>query len=134
MIKFVYFLLFGFFLISCNSSGPDAQKKNTESVTDPLIAQLDELNNQIRNDSLNPDLFQARSEFYLANQNLNSALKDILSALEIDSTYGAYYVTLSDVYLALGKLQKTVESLEKAIELDSGHIEAYLKLAEISIV
>ena len=130
---FVLLLIFGL-LSGCQLVNEKQQSTTVNGIENKVIAGLDELNNKIRNDSLNPDLYHERSKFYLENNELNGALKDLLTALQLDSNYAGYYVTISDVYLAMGKLQKTVESLERAIELDNKHVDAYLKLAEISMV
>lgn len=121
------------FSVSCSRTHQHQTEKPAEQ-TDPVLAELDHLNQAIQKDSINPGLFEKRAKFYLKNNEYNEALKDITTTLEIDSTNSEYYVTLSDVYLALGKLRKTIESLEKAIDLDNDNTEAILKLAEMSIV
>jgi len=124
--------VFGF--ISCSHKESRQADTSAPSKTDAIVDQLDELNKSIREDSLNPDLYRDRAEFYLDNEEYNEAFKDITSAIEIDSTYSGYYVTLSDVYLSMGKLQKSVEALEKSIQLNKENPDAYLRLAEINIV
>ena len=142
MMKQIYqitLLIFSLFLLSaCNlSTKPDSGKKESERTIDPTenqqLQKLDALNQKIRVDSLNPDLFETRAKLYLKNNALTEALKDMYSVMELDSTFSGYYVTLSDVYLAMGKLKKSVEALDKAIELDSKNDEAWLKLAEMSL-
>ncbi|MCB2220532.1 MAG: tetratricopeptide repeat protein [Bacteroidetes bacterium] len=119
---------------SCKQDQENKKKESEQTVADPIVARLDELNKSIRNDSLNPDLYHERALFYLENEEFNEAFKDITSALEIDSTSSGYYVTLSDIYLSMGKLQKSIESLERSIELKKENPEAYLRMAEINIV
>lgn len=134
MLKY-FLVLFGVLLfIGCGSQKKESPVTEPDSVTDPVIAKLDKLNKDIKEDQDNPDLYHERAKFYLGNNEFNEALKDIVTALEIDSGYADYYVTLSDVHLAMGKLQKTVVALEKAINLDAEQTDAYLKLAEMSIV
>ena len=65
---------------------------------------LDKLNNQIKNDSLNPDYYHERAKFYYENDELNEAFKDITAALELDSTFSDYYITQSEIYLGMGKI------------------------------
>ena len=114
----------------------EKEKTSQKVISNDLdkIEQLDALNKAIKNDSLNPDLYEARARFYLENKSLNEALKDMYTVLEIDSNFSAYHVTIADVYLAMGKLKKSVESLDKAVELDSKNEAAWLKLAEMSII
>ena len=131
--QIIAFFISGFILVSCGGEKVQNESGGDEK-TDQTLSVLDDLNKQIQGDPDNPDLYNKRARFYLENKDYNSALKDIVSALEIDSTYTAYHVTLADIYLETGKLQKTVASLEKAIDLDSQNTDAYIKLAEISIV
>ncbi|MCF8404814.1 MAG: tetratricopeptide repeat protein [Bacteroidales bacterium] len=133
MSKYLYGLVMVLLVYSCSTDSTKNEQKESSTTLKKSSSQIELLNEKIKNDTINPDLFHQRSELYLQKGDYYSALKDILSALEIDSTYSTYYVTLSDVYLALGKMKKTVRALEKAIELDSDQTEAYLKLAEISV-
>lgn len=134
VMKNILLLLFGVMLIACASQNKQEVVGAPESGGDELLMEIDRVTTQLRSDSLNPDLLQERAIIYLDNGAYNEAFKDISSALELDSNFSGYYVTLSDVYLGMGKLQKTVQSLEKAIQLDKENTEAYLKLAEMSIV
>ncbi|MEZ5194860.1 MAG: tetratricopeptide repeat protein [Bacteroidales bacterium] len=126
-----FFLLF---IISCNHPQKSNEKSESNDSIDPVLERLDELNREIRTDSLNSDAFKERAIFYYENEEYNEALKDIVSALEIDSTKAEYFVVISDVYLGLGKLNLSVMALDKAIELDPDNTKAYLRMAENSII
>lgn len=122
-------------VMGCNPKHAETtQENNSGEMQDPVLAKLDELNSQIKKDSLNPDLYLERAKFYHENQELNEAFKDITTAIELDSSYSEYYITLADIYLSMGKIQKSVKSLEKSIALNDQNPDAYLSLAEISIV
>ncbi len=121
-------------LFSCQSN--TKKKVTDEQVAEgnSVLAKLDALNANIRNNPDNPEFYQERALFYIDQEEFNQAFRDITSALEIDSTISKYHVTMSDTYLGMGKLQKTLQSLEKAIALDSRNTDAYLKMAEMSLV
>ena len=129
-------LIFILGLSACNNNKQEGKtKKNEEKqVVDPVLAELDAINQKIKADTMNANLYEERAEFYYKNKQVNEALKDITKALSIDSSYSKYYVTLSDIYLEMGKLKNTIVALDKAVELDSKNADAWLKLAEMSIV
>ncbi len=130
---FIFLVIAG--LIGCNNNGKkDDVAKEQQTVVDPVLAKLDEINQRIKADTLNADLYQERAEFYYKNKQVNEALKDINKALSIDSSYSGYYVTQSDIYLDMGRLKNTIVALDKAVELDPENQDAWLKLAEMSIV
>lgn len=121
-------------LWGCNHSEKPIETAAKNDSIDPVLARLEELNRIIRSDSLNGDAFKERAVFYYENEQYNEALKDIVSALEIDSTKADYYIVISDVYLGLGKLNLSVMSLDKAIDIDPQNTKAYLRMAENSII
>ncbi len=105
-----------------------------EQIEDTINTRLSDLSERIGRDSANAVLLDERAALYSENENYTEALKDALTATEIDSTNSAYHVTLADAYLGLGKLQKSLQSLERATQLDPKNIKAVIKLAEISII
>lgn len=125
---------FSILMFSCTNPGDGKVVEVENPAGDDLLGKIDAINSEIRGDSLNPDLYEKRAKIYLENEAFNEAYKDIITVLELDSTYSSYYVTLSDIYLGMGKLQNTVQALEKAVDLDNENTEAWLKLAEMSIV
>lgn len=133
-VSICVFVLLTTLLIGCGQKKQTSETEIPATTSDNLLKRLDELNKQIQDDSQNPDFYHERSMFYYENEEYNEALKDIWTALEIDSTYADYHVTLADVYLGMGKMQACIESLDKALELDNENVRAYIKKAEINIV
>jgi len=121
-------------LTGCRQKKQASEAERPSSTSDILLERLDELNKQIQTDSLNPEFYHERARFYYENEEFNEAMKDIWTALEIDSTYADYHVTLAEVYLGMGKMQPCIEALDKALELDAENLRAYIKQAEINIV
>lgn len=133
-----FFLYVSVFLImftaACQQKKQAPVTEEPSSSADMLLDRLDALNKQIQSDSLNPEFYHERARFYYDNEEFNEAFKDIWTALEIDSTYADYHVTLADIYLGMGKMQACIEALDKALELDGENVRAYIKQAEINIV
>ena len=75
--------------LSCSQQpGKDTEEQaSIPAGEDDLLAAIDEVNSQIRSDSLNPDLYEQRARIYIDHQAWNEAFKDISTALELDSTY-----------------------------------------------
>jgi len=92
------------------------------------------LNEKIRADSLNSELFHLRAQLYYNNEEYNTALTDIGNALEIDSTNAEYYITLSDIFVGLGEMPRAIEALDLANRLDTESTNALIKLAELHII
>lgn len=125
------FLLFIFLWVSCrNNDSNDKQKY----VADTTKIQLESLNKQIVDDISNPDLYNARSLFYLVDHQFEKALKDINKAISIDSRKSAYYVTLSDIYLFMGQPQNSRDALIQATKVGPKDKEAMLKLAKLYLI
>ncbi len=127
-------MIASFFLIisSCN------QQKQSDSGGDVLSGnpkdQLETINDQIKVDSLNPELFDQKAMLLLEREQFNDALASIRKAIVLNPRNPDYYISLSDIYLSLGKIKNCKESLEKAIEIDPTNNDAILKLAELSLI
>ncbi|MCB0804192.1 MAG: tetratricopeptide repeat protein [Bacteroidales bacterium] len=121
-------------LPACNPGNQSSEnQKDSVNLANPEQAKLNRINQDIKESPSDPDLYEERALYFIDRGNYNEAFKDISSALDIDSNYAGYHITLADVYLGMGKLKKTVQSLERSLELDKSNPTAYLKLAEINI-
>lgn len=124
-----------FFSISChntdNKSDKNAKGNENLSDTSSIEKKLADLNEKIKANPKNPDLFHERAILALSQKDVNAALEDMTRALSLDSTKASYYITVADVYFAANKTRFTKESLEKAISLEPKNVEAILKLAEL---
>ncbi|HSG67970.1 MAG TPA: tetratricopeptide repeat protein, partial [Bacteroidales bacterium] len=98
------------------------------------ISAIDELTSLIMKDSGDALLFQQRALLYLEEKQHSPAMRDMITAIQLDPDNASYMLTLSDIYLSMGLLENCVESLEKALELDPGNAESMLKLAEINLI
>lgn len=105
-------------------------KKKKEDISN-MPNDLKQLNELIKNNPDNSNLYHQRAIFYMENQQIDSAFVDIRKAINIDSSKADYFVTLADIYFMQGFVSKSKSQLQKVIQKNPNHVESYLKLAEI---
>lgn len=110
----------------CNSTVADNQKTDTVSI--PL---LEEMNQQISADSLNPFLYYKRAQIYEANEDYKSAATDMFLALTLDSVRPEFYLYCAELFKKTGDVQRGVAFMNKAISIDSLNTAFYVKAAEL---
>jgi len=79
----------------------------------------------------NPEALHARAKMFIKESKVDSALIDMLDALDQDSSKSEYFVTLGDLYLIKNQTRYTRQALEKAIKLEPDSKDAHMKLAEL---
>ncbi|MGZ4079269.1 MAG: tetratricopeptide repeat protein [Bacteroidia bacterium] len=129
------FLIFPFIaILSLASCGADSKKTETvksDSAATKEPAALTKLNEEIKADPNNPDLYHERAKYYMSSKQYNAGINDMLHCLNIDSTKAQYFLTLSDLYFVTNKTSNSKIALEKCIKLDDKNVDAILKLAEL---
>ncbi|MGB3948096.1 MAG: tetratricopeptide repeat protein [Bacteroidia bacterium] len=110
-----------------NNSSPLA----TDSTVSAIPAEIAELNQQLKSNPDNAELYYKRAQFYMNTKKYSQGLADMLIAVNIDSTNANYFLTLSDFYFIDNQTSKTKAALERCIALDDKNTEALLKLAEL---
>jgi tetratricopeptide (TPR) repeat protein len=130
-IFFLSLLIVVMVIASCSHNNKKSEKI---SKADSLKNALSEVNQKIKGNSSDPDLYQRRSELYLVDHDFDNALKDINSALQLSDKKPAYYITLSDIYLLQGKPDNCREALLKALSLDPANKAALLKAAKLELI
>ena len=131
---FLLILLLIFFgLIGCQP-GNREEEKTVEETENPSDNTLEEISQQIAEDSDNDMLYIRRADYFLSENKVDSALRDIIIAIDIAPDNTNHYITLSDAYLALGNPDKCLEALERAIELDETNQEALMKKAQLYLI
>jgi len=111
---------------SHNNNGQSLQNTEADSVAYYTRA--------IMQDSSNAHNFAERARLFLANGNLDPALRDLNQALLLHPDQPEFYLTLSDVYLVLGQTDNSLAALKKATKLDPNLVPAYLRLAEVYLL
>lgn len=121
------------FLVSCDQSSDKSseEEKQPEQIVDQVLQGLTEKINANPESDL---LYIERANYYLAKDDLNNALRDILFAIDINDSNPDHYITLSEAYLALGDPDRSFDGLQKALELDPKNQEALLKKAQLYLV
>ncbi len=117
--------------ISCRGTDNKTDTKSSGSTSNNTPEELNRLNEQLKSDPNNTDIYHKRAQYYYNAQRYNEGLSDMLRAVNIDSSKAAYFLTLSDLYFVNNQTSKTKAALEKCIQLDEKNIEAMLKLAEL---
>jgi len=117
--------------VGCGPSQPP-----TEEVTsvDSAVIYLNELNQAIANNERDPDLYNQRAKFFLADKEFDKALKDINKAITLDDKNPDYYLTLSDIQLLMGQTDNCLTALNRAAALDPNSLDARLKMAQLYLI
>lgn len=112
-------------LASCSESGNNKteEKQKVSAATEDVVA-----------DTLNIDGYINRARWLLANQQVGNAIRDINSALSIDSKNIEALLVLADVYYALGDQDNILLTLNKASEIAPMDSRPVVKLAELSFL
>jgi tetratricopeptide (TPR) repeat protein len=124
-------IFFGIVLFSCGGNKKKEEAKTT--IADSLSPEIAAINAKIKADPKNPDLFNERAKLLTAKLKLDEALADMRTAMDIDSSKAAYFLTLSNIYFAMGKLSNCKNSIEKAMKLDPKNTDAYLQYAQVNL-
>lgn len=122
-----------FLLPSCKQCN---RQVNTDVASNDTLLppQLELLNAQISQDSLNPLLYFRRAQVYEANNDLKSAATDMYFALMLDSLRPEFYLYAADIFRKTGELQRGIALMNVAINTDSMNINYYVKAAELAYI
>lgn len=120
---------------ACHSTETKQEQKQAEK-TDSLMEklnspQLKAINEKLRKDPENADLYAERAKIYISLKQFEEAAGDALRAMKMDSSKVEHYITLADVYFASNKTRYSKEMLEAAIKKFPDNTEALLKMAEL---
>ena len=124
-------ILFIIYFSGCNS----LNKKTDNS--DQNISGLDSveiITNLISRDSTNYTLYKKRASLFLERGNLDPALRDIGSAIDMNREDPELFVMLGDIYFIIGQTDNAITSYKRAVALDPKLEKPILKLAETYIV
>jgi tetratricopeptide (TPR) repeat protein len=113
----------------CRTVTPPEVKNDSVS-----IPNLDALNEQIKQDSLNPFLYYKRAQLYEANNDFKSAATDMFLAMTLDSLRPEFYLYSADLFKKSGEPQRGIAFMNKAITTDSANILFYVKAAELAYI
>jgi tetratricopeptide (TPR) repeat protein len=120
------FLLLLPLLFSCGETTPTVAGDSVV-VKDSLAL----LNDSIRKEPNNLDLYHARALYYLNRKDMTAAQLDINRVLAIDSSNVKYLLTGADIHFFMNKIQRADQLLKRAVEVEPQNIECLLKLAQL---
>lgn len=124
------FCLSAFFLIlivsSCGDNGT-AVVADTATVKDSLAL----INDQLRQDPNNMDLYYQRAMYYVGKKDFGAAILDINRVISNDSTNTKYLLAAADIYFFTNKIQRADQLLKRAVELEPANIDVLLRLAQL---
>lgn len=115
-------------MASCTESGNKENKQSTDNqqVTSSIEDGF--------TDTLDVNGYVNRARWYLANQQVGNAIRDINSALSIDGKNVDALLVLADIYYALGDKDNILLTLNKATEIAPLDTRPVIKLAELSFL
>ena len=127
LIKKVFLALACMLLLaSCTeSANNDGKSKGTQQVESDIDKPVDTLD---MNGYIN------RARWYLANEQVGYAIRDINSALSVDGKNIDALLVLADIYYALGDQDNILLTLNKATEIAPLDSRPLVKLAELSFL
>lgn len=135
----VYFNVFAiaFSIFLCVSScQPDKEKENLQTVSPQN--QIEDsaflaINQKIRGDINNPELYFERSLLYMEKNDFESAMADIDKSLLLDSLSPKYHIAKAELIFRKGEgdIRKAMQVMQDALKKDiKDKSEIYLKLSE----
>lgn len=115
-------------LAGCGESSDKNDKQSKENQQIVTSAQ-----NEVT-DTLDVNGYINRARWYLANEKIGNAIRDINSALSIDGKNVDALLVLADIYYALGDQDNIMMTLNKATETSPLDSRPIIKLAELSFL
>jgi tetratricopeptide (TPR) repeat protein len=119
---------------SCQQCNHAPKEITTEKKDTLGIPTLDEVNAEIKKDSINPALYYKRAHINETNNEIKSALTDMFLALTLDSLRPEYYLYTANLFKKSGDLSRGIVLMSKAIATDSMNIDFYVKGAELAYI
>lgn len=89
------------------------------------------INDSIRLDPNNLDLYYQRAMYYVDHNDLGSAMMDINRVLAIDSSNSTYLLAGADIHFYSMKMQRADQLLKRAVELEPKNVDCLLRLAQL---
>ena len=147
MTRSFLFLSILFALLSCDSSEPKEQKQPQEFARDdskPKLHEivstaeqdsaLNEINQRIRENINDPELYVERSEVYLDIGDTEAALNDLDRAYRLDSINFKVLMAQADFLTRGGRMDGAMRILERARKYHEEESDLYIRISELYLV
>ena len=115
-------------LTSCTQCSDDNSKQPKDN------QQVTTVDDGLTADTLDVNGYIDRARYYLANEQVGMAIRDINSALSLDGKNVDALLVLTDIYYALGDQDNILMTLNKATEIAPNDPRPVIKLAEMSFL
>lgn len=130
-IHFIILSLFILLAAGCNGEKPQQESTVKQDTTN--LSETEILDQKIKAEPENADLYHQRAKLHMEKANINGALSDINTAIEKGGRKPDYIITLSDIYFAMGQVTKTEQALQSVLIEDNNHMDALLKMAQLHL-
>jgi tetratricopeptide (TPR) repeat protein len=117
------------FLLAIYSCGNGGEKTKTDSVA--KTDSLDLINQMIRKDPANLDLYLVRSKLYMEHKDYDASLADMNRILAIDSNKAEYLVAGADINFYMRRVTRTKQLLDRAAHVNPENVDCLLRLAQL---
>lgn len=126
-ISFAIIAAIALVVSSCGETPSDEVQDTTLQVKDSLTY----LNELIRDDPNNLDLYYRRAMWYVNTKDFGSAVMDIERVLKVDSSNVKYVMGAADIYFFMNRISRAEQLFKRAVELEPKNIDCMLKLATL---
>lgn len=113
---------------------PEQKTTPVETEDTQVDQELEEINQAIRADINNKDLYLKRAKYHQANSNAKSAAADINRAFKLDTLYLPTLLTQADFLSKSGKLGASLSILEKAKRLYQDSSSVYVGFSKLYLI
>ncbi len=131
--KYLFFSLIPFLILIFTSScgtEPTVDKPKTDS-TKPLVDGLESINQKLRENPNDLELYHKRAQYFINEKKYGEALADMNRILAIDSSKTSWILTAADIYFVAGKTQRAEQLFKRAVEIEPTNTECLLRLAQL---
>ena len=118
-----------FVAIGIYSCGNGGDKPVTDSVK--KVDSLNLINEAIRKDPSNLDLYLKRSKLLMKAKDYEGSLADMNRILAIDSNKAEYLIGAADINFYMNKIARTKQLLERAATIHPDNVDCLLRLAQL---
>lgn len=128
-LRNIFLLLCSTSILGFTSCGGNETKINTDTLAGKdSLAIVNEL---IRKDPGNLNLYLRRSRIYMQKKDYAASMMDVDRILAIDSSKAEYLLAAADIYFFTGKITRTKQLLERAVTINPDNVDCLLRLAQL---
>jgi tetratricopeptide (TPR) repeat protein len=131
MINRIISVFLLFLALACGNSSKHNNNSSNQSDTTSVKSELLEINNLLKENPDNAELYFKRAEIYAKQKLIDEALQDVERALKLDSLNEAYYIYKGDLYIQKGDGTTAEKTYLKATKIKEDSPDGFIKLSEL---